>query len=197
MEAVKPMKRFLLGVTILGAAAFLGGCPIYSSHSSQYGEYQFCNATGCYSCPDPAYSSACVPWPCRSDSDCETSGYVCSDYGQGGGRCVPGSTTGPMSGVCSVPSDCAAGYTCGQDGTCMIQLVPIWTATTSTTGMPDRALLDVGADASMPGAFNVAMPPVTSQTDLRLTITLNPTSDHSASPTLIDWTVKSDCMPSE
>ncbi len=112
------MKRFLLGITILGAAAALAGCPIYPN-SSQYGaEYQVCNPTGCYSCPDPSYSSACVPWACQGDSDCG-GGYVCSADGQGGGSCVPGSSGPPDAGQgCTVPSDCPSGTTCGQDGAC-------------------------------------------------------------------------------
>jgi hypothetical protein len=71
-----------------------------------------------------------------------------------------------------------------------------------------RALIDVGPggpvppdaapiDASPPGAFNAAMPPVSSLADLRLTITLNPTCDMKTSPVLEQWIVKWDCVPTE
>jgi hypothetical protein len=82
----------------------------------------------------------------------------------------------------------------------MAQMVPLATATTSTANPPvgwDAVLLDVPSDGGPLGAFNLAMPPVTSLSDLRLTITLNPTSDNKASPTLIQWQLRSDCVPSE
>ena len=47
------------------------------------------------------------------------------------------------------------------------------------------------------GLFNTATPAVVSQADLLLTITLNPTTDKTAAPTLVQWEVKSDCIPSE
>jgi hypothetical protein len=79
------------------------------------------------------------------------------------------------------------------------QSVQLAKATTSTM-LPgwDAVLIDAtGGDAGVSGAFNVASPPVKSRTDLLLTITLNPTSDMKATPTLIQWQVKSDCPPSE
>jgi hypothetical protein len=79
------------------------------------------------------------------------------------------------------------------------QSVQIAKATTSTT-LPgwDGALIDAtGVDGGQKGAFNTATPPVSSRADLQLTITLNPTSDMKATPTLIQWQVKSDCPPSE
>ncbi len=81
------------------------------------------------------------------------------------------------------------------------QSVLLFDATMSSpsSGQPNGVLIDVNVppDAAMPGAFNAAAPPVSSQADLRLTITLNPTSDMKASPTLIQWIVKSDCVPTE
>jgi hypothetical protein len=82
-----------------------------------------------------------------------------------------------------------------------VQKVPVYTATTSTA-LPawDGALLDVGSadgGASGSGVFNKANPPVASRGDLRVTVTLNPTSDKMNTPTLIAWQVKSDCAPSE
>jgi hypothetical protein len=76
-------------------------------------------------------------------------------------------------------------------------VVPVYTATSSTS-VPqwDVALLDTGVDAGS-GAFSKANPPVASRADLRISITLNPTSDKMAGPTLIGWQVKSDCIASE
>ncbi len=77
--------------------------------------------------------------------------------------------------------------------------VPLVTATTTTPNLPtgwNAVLLDVtGIDAGAVGKFNAAG--VTSATDLRLSITLNPTTDLMQAPVLIDWQVKSDCPPSE
>lgn len=98
------MKRLLLGASLLGAAAFLFGCPIYPSQNS---EYRVCQGNGCYSCPDTSYSGSCIDWYCSTDSDCD-SGYVCSDTGQ----CVLASSA-PDSGSsdCSV-TGCPDGYVC-------------------------------------------------------------------------------------
>jgi hypothetical protein len=121
MEALKPMKRFLLGVTILGAVAVLGGCPIYPGNNNNggYAEYQVCTGSGCFSCPDPYYSQACVPWACQSDGDCP-SGYQCStqsDVINAPASCLP-VTTGPGPSACNSPAGCPSGLTCGQDGQC-------------------------------------------------------------------------------
>ena len=97
------MKRLLLGMGILGAAAFLGGCPIYPSQSN---EYRVCQGSGCYSCPDTSYSGACITWQCSEDSDCD-SGYVCSDQDQ----CVPAPPPAADAGDCSV-NGCPDGYVC-------------------------------------------------------------------------------------
>jgi hypothetical protein len=80
-----------------------------------------------------------------------------------------------------------------------VQSVQLATATTSTpAGVWDVALIDVaGLDGGGAGAFNTASPPVPSEADLQLTITLNPTADLSQAPTLIGWQVLSDCPPSE
>ncbi len=81
------------------------------------------------------------------------------------------------------------------------QVVQIADATTTTPGLPagwNAALIDVSpVDAGVAGAFNTASPAVQSNTDFQLTITLNPTTDQSQAPTLIQWQVKSDCPPSE
>jgi hypothetical protein len=81
------------------------------------------------------------------------------------------------------------------------EFVTLATATTTTANLPtgwDAALIDVaGVDGGTAGAFNTATPPVRSEADLHLTITLNPTSDLLASPTLLQWQVKSDCVATE
>lgn len=83
-----------------------------------------------------------------------------------------------------------------------VQSVQIADATTTTPNLPtgwNAALIDTaGADAGAGvGAFSSANPPVQSADDLLLTITLNPTTDQSQSPTLIQWQVTQDCPPSE
>ncbi|HEX3343642.1 MAG TPA: hypothetical protein VHS09_03675 [Polyangiaceae bacterium] len=100
------MKRLLLGVAMLGVAALLWGCPIYGN------ENRVCQGGGCYSCPDPTYSGACINWTCSQDSDCGD-GYYCD---QGSGTCYPGSTYTPDAGPdsaddCSV-TGCPSGYVC-------------------------------------------------------------------------------------
>jgi hypothetical protein len=81
------------------------------------------------------------------------------------------------------------------------QIVQIADATANTPGLPtgwNAALIDVSpVDAGAGGAFNNASPAVFSKADFQLTITLNPTTDKSQTPTLIAWQVKSDCPPSE
>jgi hypothetical protein len=102
------MKRLLLGIAVLGGAAFLGGCPIYPDQGNS--EYRVCNGTSCYSCPDQTYSGACISWQCAADSDCDY-GYSCSSQGQ----CVPISPPPPPTqdagGDCSV-NGCPDGYVC-------------------------------------------------------------------------------------
>lgn len=100
------MNRLLLGIGILGAAAVLGGCPIYSGQSN---EYRVCGNSSCYSCPDPTYSGACISWQCNSNSDCD-SGYECTSDNQ----CVLAAVdaSGPIGPTdCSVDG-CPSGYVC-------------------------------------------------------------------------------------
>ncbi len=106
------MKRVFFGLGLLGVVAALGGCPIYPSQ--QQSEYQVCTSNGCYSCPDSSYSSACTPWACQSDSDCNQ-GYVCdvNPNDPNYGTCVAGS---PPYGDASTPdcsvTGCPAGQVC-------------------------------------------------------------------------------------
>jgi hypothetical protein len=75
-----------------------------------------------------------------------------------------------------------------------VQVVALATATTSTVPLGvDAALIDTGTT----GAFNLATPPVVSRGNLRLTVTMNPTSDMKSAPTLLQWQVKADCLPAE
>jgi hypothetical protein len=75
-----------------------------------------------------------------------------------------------------------------------VQSVVIADAATSTA-LPgfDAALIDVTPG----GAFEAASPPVVSAGDLRLTITLEPTSNALETPTLLAWQVKADCLAAE
>jgi len=74
------------------------------------------------------------------------------------------------------------------------QVVPVATVTTSTA-LPawDVALLDTTSG----GVLRTASPPVISKDILRMTMTLNPTADKKASPTLIQWKVQYDCVDAE
>jgi hypothetical protein len=74
------------------------------------------------------------------------------------------------------------------------QVVPVATATI-TTAVPawDTALLDTTTG----GVFASAAPPVISKSILRMTITLNPTTDKKAAPTLMQWRVVYDCVDAE
>ncbi len=72
--------------------------------------------------------------------------------------------------------------------------VELATATTSTV-LPgfDVALIDTGTT----GAFNLATPAAVSRSNLRLTVTMSPTSDTTKPPTLIQWQIKADCLAAE
>jgi hypothetical protein len=90
----------------------------------------------------------------------------------------------------------------GNDTSSLLPVMPLLlaNATTSTNTGPtnqsfDVALIDTGKGGT--GAFNVANPAVQSRSLLRLTIALNPTSDNSRAPTLLQWKVQYDCAPSE
>jgi hypothetical protein len=74
------------------------------------------------------------------------------------------------------------------------QSVAMAHATTSTTSPSwDLALLDTKSG----GVFPTASPAVVSKTLLRVTITLNPTTNQKASPTLSSWKVQYDCADAE
>jgi hypothetical protein len=80
---------------------------------------------------------------------------------------------------------------------------PLYTTTTSTPiGVPppwDVALIDTsnGLGGAGTGPFNTAMPPVTSDKLLRVTITMSPTTDMLSTPVLLQWKVQYDCVAAE
>jgi hypothetical protein len=59
----------------------------------------------------------------------------------------------------------------------------------------DIALIDTGSDGK--GAFSVATPRVLSKNLLRVTLTLNPSSDKQTAPRLSHWKVQYDCVPAQ
>jgi hypothetical protein len=100
----------------------------------------------------------------------------------------------------NVPSDSsiAFGAQSGKDTTTLLPAAPVSLAkTTASTALPsyDVALIDTTPAST--GAFNLASPKVLSGNVLRVTITLNPTSDLLAAPTLLAWKVQYDCMANE
>jgi hypothetical protein len=101
------MQRLLLGLVILTAAAVLAGCPVYPGR-----DYRVCDGNGCFDCPDPFVSSACVGWSCATAADCPN-GYACDSANSG--TCIAGPAA---AGACSTPADCTGGLVCGQDGSC-------------------------------------------------------------------------------
>jgi hypothetical protein len=72
-------------------------------------------------------------------------------------------------------------------------MMPVLLATATATASTGPAYIDMGTM----GAFNMATPPVISSDALRLTVTLYPTANGTAAPTLQGWQVKADCLPSE
>ena len=72
-------------------------------------------------------------------------------------------------------------------------LVSVATDTTSTA-LP---AWDIGLLETPSGAFKTANPTIISKNILRMTITLNPTADKKASPTLMQWKVQYDCVDAE
>ncbi|MGD0528460.1 MAG: hypothetical protein ABSE49_25210 [Polyangiaceae bacterium] len=140
------MKRLLLGIAMLGAAAVLWGCPIYGN------ENRVCQGSSCYSCPDSTYSGACINWTCSQDSDCDQ-GYLCD---QSSGTCYPGSTFTPDSGA-DAPDDCSVtGCPTGQ--VCKLsngvaQCVDQGSSSGSSSGGSSSGGSDggTGSDSSAPG----------------------------------------------
>ena len=106
----------------------------------------------------------------------------------------------------SIPDSASIDIT-AQSGDTVATLAPTMPLTIATTTTDtnigssgtnfDFALIDAGKGTTAAGPFNKASPPVPSRNLLRLTITLNPTGDNLAAPTLIKWKVQYDCAPAE
>jgi len=146
------MKRLLLGVTMVVAAAILGGCPIYPDA----GNYIVCSSSECFDCPDPSLSGACVPWLCYTSSDCGN-GYTCTDQGW----CGPGSGADAGAAGCSCPD----GYICKLSNGSVQCVAPGDAASVqhdSGSGGPtggDARVSDVTAEATFDAAVDVAPGP--------------------------------------
>jgi hypothetical protein len=96
----------------------------------------------------------------------------------------------------------------GPDASSLLPTSPLTlaTATTSTAANADGgltwdvAIIDTGNGLGSnkgAGPFNIATPPVTSGELLRVTITLEPTMNFQAAPTLNAWKVQYDCVSAE
>jgi hypothetical protein len=106
------MKGLLLGATILGAAAVLGGCPTYPDRHNQVCGSDCCYTSDC----GPGYAcnlqGQCVPWENdagTNDNACGScpAGYLCG-LAQGVLQCVPSvgpteDASPPEPGDSSVP----------------------------------------------------------------------------------------------
>jgi hypothetical protein len=146
------MKRLLLGISLLGVAAVLGGCPIYPAQQ----EYQVCSANACYSCPDPSLSSACTPWPCQSDSDC-SSGFSCDPVSS---TCVAGSSgdggyEGGSTTDCSV-TGCPSGQVCKLSNGAAQCVTPGGSGDDASTGSDASTGNDGGTTADGPSGTDAA-----------------------------------------
>jgi hypothetical protein len=148
------MKRVLLGVTMLGASAFLAGCPIYSNSTDDnvaYGDYEVCNGTTCFDCPDQTITSECVAWTCNTGGpsyppngpDGCPDGYSCSstdvcvavDAGAGCGTgCPTGYVCGLSAGIVRCISLNAADATADEGGTDGPELEPTVDASVTVDG---------------------------------------------------------------
>jgi hypothetical protein len=99
----------------------------------------------------------------------------------------------------SIPSTASIGFSAQTaDDAAALATAQSVTAGNATTTTPDdtwdTTLLDGGPGI---GVLRNATPTVISKNLLRMTITLNPTTDKKASPTLIQWKVQYDCVDSE
>src|SRR5262249_31062119 len=132
------MKRLSLLGFVGVLAGVLAGCPIYDNsdtvaHGGTGGGTSGCYGAGCTAqCTQP---SDC-PGPnqtCGSDGQCHTgdctiwncpSGYACTIQSDATAVCEPSASGSGGAGggsnviYCGNPKDCAAGTTCGPDGTC-------------------------------------------------------------------------------
>lgn len=90
----------------------------------------------------------------------------------------------------------------GPDAAGLLPATPVRLATTTSStpaGSWDVALIDTsdGMTPAGTGPFNTASPPVKSDSLLRVTFTLRPTTDQLSTPVLTSWKVEYDCMSAE
>ncbi|HLK41185.1 MAG TPA: hypothetical protein VKU41_30750, partial [Polyangiaceae bacterium] len=86
----------------------------------------------------------------------------------------------------------------GADASAYLPASPLALVTsTANTNVPnyDVVLLDTAPGGT--GKFTTASPPLVSQGDLRIWVTMTPTADMLSSPTLLNWKVQYDCPPAE
>jgi hypothetical protein len=84
----------------------------------------------------------------------------------------------------------------------LLNASPVSLATaTASTNLPsyDAAIIDTatGGTTTGTGPFNKASPPIRSDTLLRITITMNPDTNGTITPTLKSWKVQYDCTASQ
>ncbi|MDP9036870.1 MAG: hypothetical protein M3O50_18890 [Myxococcota bacterium] len=155
------MKRIVLGVT-LGAAALLGGCPIYSSSA---GSYRVCDSYACYDCPDPFLSGSCVTWQCGLPSDCDR-GFDCTS-----GQCTPTVSTSPpdaSSLACGGSNACPAGAQCKLSGGIAMCVPVVGRTSDASTGTPFDASADTASTRDAPWESAADRSPVGNDSDVGL-----------------------------
>ncbi len=158
-------------------------------------EFMFLDLTSCDTAPPPPLAQAFTPVTFTEDfvSSCPTGTRVIwreLDWQ----ATIPSSASITFSAqTANAPAD---GGAVDWTDTTDIPIVPVFVDDVGTV-LPgtNAALLDTGST----GVFNtfMHMPPVQSGDHLRLTVTLSPTSDDQAAPTLLDWSIKADCVASE
>ena len=138
------MKRLLVGLTSLGAAILLCGCPIYSDSGAESVAVTCQGAL--QDCPTNECTDSCIPWQCTWVGDCP-SGYACQQS-----ACVP------LGSDCTT-TGCADGYICKlSNGTpsCVVRPASGWEGDSSASSVPsdagsstDVSRIVVKADASV------------------------------------------------
>jgi hypothetical protein len=90
----------------------------------------------------------------------------------------------------------------GPNAAGLLPATPVSLASSTTSTTPpnwDVALIDTSTGLGLggTGAFNTAVPPVRSDSLLRITIKMNPTADKLGTPLLAEWKVQYDCVSAE
>ena len=89
-----------------------------------------------------------------------------------------------------------------QSGDTLATLLPavplvVAQATASTNTGPTQSTYDIALIDTDKGPFRKASPTVVSGKQLRITITINPSTDKTAAPRLAHWKVQYDCQPAQ